>query len=114
MALEGFAVISDYEQVRDGRTTFSGHGVYTYSPDTDEICLHWFDSMGSPPEVFTGGFDGEVLTLSHEGPRMHVRLIRDVTEGGVMAGRMEMSPDGQTWRTLYDSKYRRVDTEDDS
>lgn len=30
--------------------------------------------MGSPPEIFAGGFTGDVLTLAHAGPPMHVRL----------------------------------------
>jgi len=71
LALGGFAVITDYEQERDGAISFSGHGVYTYDPDTELYSLFWLDSTGSPPEVFAGRFTGDVLTLSHGGPHMH-------------------------------------------
>ncbi|MHC4092753.1 MAG: DUF1579 family protein [Planctomycetota bacterium] len=106
--LGGFALISDYEQERDGTITFSGHGVYTYDVRLEQYSLFWVDSMGSPPEVFVGGFTGDVLTLSHAGPPMHVRLTWDFTEPGVLASSMEMSDDGVTWNKLFDAEYRRV------
>lgn len=108
LALGGFALIADYEQERDGVITFTGHGVYTYSPDEDRYSLHWFDSMGSPPEVFVGGFEGDVLTLGHGGPGMHARMTYDLSEPGTLRGAMEMSPDGQDWKLLFEGVYRRV------
>ena len=108
IALGGFALISDYEQERDGTITFSGHGVYTYDTESELYSLFWFDSMGSPPEVFVGGFTGDVLTLSHAGPPMHVRLTWDLTEPGCLASQMEMSDDGVTWNKLFDAEYRRT------
>lgn len=54
VALNGFAMISDYEQERDGVITFTGHGVLSFEPKRDLYSLHWFDCMGSPPEVFLG------------------------------------------------------------
>lgn len=107
-ALGGFAVLCDYEQERDGAITFSGHGVYTYDPKADRYALHWFDSMGSPPEVFTGRFEGDVLTLAHGGPGMHVRMTTDLSTEGVMKARMEMSKDGADWNVLFDAVYRRA------
>jgi hypothetical protein len=107
LALGGFALITDYEQERDGTITFTGHGVYTYDPETQQYSLFWLDSMGSPPELFTGEFRGDVLTLSHGGPHMHVRLTWDLTQAGVLSSRMEMSADGMTWNTLFDAEYQR-------
>ena len=108
LSLGGFALVCDYEQQRDGTITFSGHGVYTYAPDEDLYYLHWFDSMGSPPEVFSGGFDGDVLTLAHGGPGMHARLTFDLSTADTMKGMMEMSPDGTTWNVLFEAVYRRI------
>lgn len=107
-ALGGFAVVTDYEQERDGAITFSGHGVYTYDPKTELYSLLWLDSTGSGPEVFTGRFTDDVLTLSHDGPPMHVRLTWDLTRPGQLASMMEMSQDGITWTTLFDAEYRRT------
>lgn len=108
VSLGGFAVVTDYEQVRHGEISFTGHGVYTYSPEEDQVTLHWFDSIGSPPEVFRGGFDGDVLTLGHGGPGMHARMTYDLSEGGIMKGTMEMSPDGEDWKLLFEAVYRRL------
>ncbi len=108
IVLGGFALITDYEQERDGAITFTGHGVYTYSPGEDRYTLHWFDSIGSPPEVFVGGFHGEQLVLSHGGPGMHARMTYDFSTDGVMKGMMEMSPDGLEWKVLFEAVYRRT------
>ena len=67
VALNGFALINDYEQERDGKISFSGHGVFTYDPKEDSYMLVWVDCMGAPPEIFKGQFEGDVLKLAHGG-----------------------------------------------
>lgn len=113
LALGGFAVITDYEQERDGVVTFTGHGVWTYDAEDGCYVLHWFDCMGSPPEVFRGNFTGSVLAVSHGG-RMHVRLTYDFTQPDRMTSRMEMSADGAEWKTLFDGVYERKPTTGES
>lgn len=108
LSLNGFAVLTDYEQERDGTVTFTGHGVYTYDPEEDRYTLHWFDGLGSPPEVFEGGFEGDVLTLAHGGPGMHARMTYDFSTPGTLQAKMEMSPDGQDWKVLFEATYQRV------
>ena len=107
LGLNGFALISNYEQERDGTITFSGHGVMTFDSKADSYTLHWFDSMGFGAEVFEGGFDGDVLTLLHGGPGMHARLTQDLSKAGELRTKMEMSQDGNAWNTLFDGRYER-------
>jgi uncharacterized protein YodC (DUF2158 family) len=107
VALSGFALITDYEQRRDGAITYEGHSLMTFDPPTGAYQLHWFDSMGSPAETFTGRFEGDVLTVAHGGPGMHARLTYDVSKPSVMLSRMEMSADGISWNTLFDGRYER-------
>jgi hypothetical protein len=107
LELGGFALISDYAQERDGAITFTGHGIYTYDPKGYRYSLHWFDCVGSPPEVFSGAFDGDVPALAHGGPGMHARLTYDLTGLGTLLSRMEMSNDGIEWKTLFDAAYKR-------
>ena len=107
MALGGFALVTDYEQQRDGHVTYQGHGVMTFDPATTSYKLHWFDSMGSPPEVFSGSFDGDVLVLAHGGPGMHARMTYDLSSSGILKMHMDMSRDGTQWHTLFDGVYRR-------
>jgi hypothetical protein len=105
LALNGFAVISDYEQERGGVVTFTGHSVMTYDPKEACYALHWFDCIGSPPEVFKGAFDGDVLTVAHGGPGMHARMTYDLSQEKRMVSRMEMSSDGREWKTLFEASY---------
>ena len=107
VALNGFALINDYEQDRDGIMTFSGHGVFTYDPKEDLYTLVWVDCMGAPPEIFKGKFDGEILKLAHGGPGMHVRLSYDLSEPGFLSTSMEMSQDGSAWNRFFDARLAR-------
>jgi hypothetical protein len=107
VALNGFALINDYEQERDGKITFTGHGVFTYDPNEEGYTLTWFDCMGAPPEIFKGNFDGEILNLAHGGPGMHVRLTYDLSEPGFLSTSMEMSKDGTAWSRFFDVRLKR-------
>jgi Protein of unknown function (DUF1579) len=108
IALNGFALINDYEQERDGAISFTGHGVFTYDPKLDSYSLIWVDCMGAPPEIFKGSFDGDILHLAHGGPGMHVRLTYDLSEPGQLATSMEMSPDGSTWNRFFSGRLKRL------
>ena len=108
LALNGFALLSDYEQERDGVVTFTGHGVMSFNPKEDLYTLHWFDCMGSPPEVFVGRFDGDILSLAHGGPGMHARMTYDLSDPENLRTRMEMSQDGTAWNILFDGSYKRI------
>jgi hypothetical protein len=109
LALNGFAVISDYEQERNGAIVFTGHGVWSFEPKGSLYTLHWFDCMGTAPEVFVGRFDGDGLAVTHGGPGMHARMTYHWTDPQHMLTRMEMSQDGAIWKTLFDGNYRRTD-----
>jgi hypothetical protein len=106
-ALGGFAVVVDYEQTRDGKSTFEGHGVYTWDDKAKEVVLHWFDSMGQGREEFRGSWDGdgERLTLTSRNPMGHTRMLYDFSERGALSSSMEMSQDGQSWSKLFDGRY---------
>jgi hypothetical protein len=108
VALNGFALINDYEQERDGEITFSGHGVFTYDPKEDSYTLVWVDCMGAPPEIFKGKFESDVLKLAHGGPGMHVRLTYNVSEPDCLTTSMEMSQDGQTRNRFFDARLSRI------
>ena len=90
-----------------GAITFTGHGVYTYDLKEDRYSLHWFDCMGSPPEVFVGKFERDVLTVSHGGPGMHARMTYDVSASETMKAMMEMSPDGEDWKIVFEAIYKK-------
>ena len=80
--------------------------MWTYDPKENVYVLHWFDSMGSPAEVFKGAFKGDVLTVSHGGPN-HARLTYDFSQGSQLKSKMEMSKDGKSWNTFFESTYEK-------
>ncbi len=107
VAVNGFALINDYEQERAGKITFRGYGIFTYDPREESYSLIWVDSMGVPPEIFRGQFEGDILRLAHGGPGMHVRLTYDVSEPDYLSTSMEMSQDGEVWNRFFDARLKR-------
>jgi len=107
LALDGFAVVQDYEQERDGKINFRGHGVLRWDA-TQQCCeMYWFDSMGMPPSIFRGNFDGEILTLACKDQHGHSRATFDLSKKTQYAFRMEVSPDGNQWFPFLEGSYTR-------
>ena len=77
LALDGFAVVQDYEQERRGVVHFRAHGIFRWDTLTHAYELHWFDSMGTAPSLFRGTFDGDVLTLTSQHGHGFVRARWD-------------------------------------
>jgi len=105
LALNGFALINEYEQERDGEVAFTGHGVMTYDAEKNLYQMIWFDCLGTAPETYSGRFEGEVLTLMSQRGRMQSRLTYDFSDAGQWVGQMEMSTDGESWNTMFDAVY---------
>ena len=111
--LDGFVVISDYHQENEGKTTYSGHGIYTYDQKAQCVALYWFDCMGTKPNVFRGTFEGETITLisdeSTEGGPHFSRFHYDLGTPGKMTYSMEVSENGEDWKTFVDGTYTGKD-----
>ena len=108
-ALDGFAVVQEYEQERGGAVTFRGHGVFRWDPSASEYSLHWFDSLGLDPNHFRGTFDGDVLTLVSRGAQGFTRAVFDFGQPGRYAYRMDVSGDGAQWMPMMTGDYVRED-----
>jgi hypothetical protein len=107
VALDGFVVVQDYEQERNGSITFRGHGVFSWDATEQGYVLHWFDSMGMPPNVFRGSFEENVLTLSGKDQQGLSRVTFDFSRDGQYTFRMEVSPDGSEWFTFMEAEMTR-------
>ena len=106
-ALDGFAVIQDYEQEKEGKVIFRGHGVFTWNQQEECYVLYWFDSSGMPGSLFKGSFENSLLTLLHHNPQAHVRAVWDFRAKDRYTYRLEMSPDGNSWSPFLDGSYDR-------
>ncbi|MGH7409549.1 MAG: DUF1579 family protein [Candidatus Methylomirabilis sp.] len=106
-ALDGFVVVQDYEQERDGAVGFRGHGVFSWDPTKKRYLLHWFDSMGMPPNEFVGDFERDVLTVTGASSQGQSRAVFDVSKPGRYSFRMDVSGDGKEWQTFMEGKYSK-------
>jgi hypothetical protein len=107
LALDGFAVIQDYEQQRGAAVNFRGHGVFAWNSALQCYTLHWFDSMGMPPVVYQGSFDGDVLALSYRSDQGFFRATFDYSRPNQSTFRQEVSPDGQQWFPFLEGSYTK-------
>lgn len=106
-ALDGFAVVQDYEQERGGKTNFRGHGVFRFDAMQNAYFMHWFDSMGFPPGEYRGQFEGDVLTLTCENPQHKSRAIFNLQQSDKYTFKMEVSPDGTAWYPFMEGTYTK-------
>jgi hypothetical protein len=108
VALDGFALVGEYEQWKDGVAVFKGHGVTIWNPADECYEMYWYDSMGQPPEVFRGTWGGDSLPLISKNARGWARMTYTFPKPDRMVSRMEMSTDGKTWTTFFDGIYDKV------
>ena len=112
IAAGGFALVSEYSQSVNGQVMFQGLSITAWDPSAEHYVLHWFDSMGSPPQVFKGGFEGEpgqgrqVLVGPAPGGGQQ-RLISEYPDPNTMLASAEMSTDGETWTKTFEATYKR-------
>ena len=104
--LDGFIVVQDYEQTRDGAVSFRGHGVFAWDPVKKCVALSWFDSMGGVPQTFLGNFQGDVLAMTSDHPMGKARCTFDVS-GGTYKFSLDMSEDGKQWMQFMAGAYKR-------
>ena len=105
LALDGFVVVQDYAQETDSVVTFRGHGVFSWNATESCYVLHWFDSMGMPPNEYRGNISENVLTLSAKWPQGMHRVVFDLSQEGHYTFRMEVSESGEQWATLMEGQY---------
>ena len=110
LALDGFTVIQEYEQYRDGKPTFSGHGVFWWDEDAHQYVMTWFDSVSGTPADFRGGFDGHVLQLVNERSQGGFsRCTFDHGMPGEYVFMLEVSNDGVAWAPSMEGAYGLLD-----
>lgn len=108
-ACDGWAVLVDYRQERDGEVTYLGHGVFGYHVPSGRYLQHWSDSMsGIPAEPVAGEWEGDTLTFHGKGPGGHVRYVYVFTGPDSYEFRMEGSRDGREWSRWMEARYRRA------
>jgi hypothetical protein len=113
LALDGFYVVQDYVEEKEGRVTFRGHGLFSYDTQTSEFCRYWFDSIGFVPDAAARGvWDGDTLTLRYSSPRGQARYTYRFESDRLHHLRLENSFDGgKTFATFMEATYCKVEHE---
>src|SRR5947199_8211378 len=81
MDLNGFYLIQDSVQMRDGKPIFATHGLFTYDREDRTYKLFWYDSLGyTPPSPASGGWVGKTLTLVRRSLRGKARNVYEISD----------------------------------
>ena len=106
--LDGFFLLIDHQQTRDGKISYRGHGVYGFDPMQQKYTMHWFDVMGfdpGPPAL--GTWEGDTLCFQHSHAKGHGRYTYKFPREGVYSLLIEMSQDGKNWIPFLEGTYTR-------
>ena len=109
MALNGFYLIQDAVQMRDGKQSFATHGLFTYDREDRTYKLFWHDSLGYyPPSPASGGWAAKSLILVRGSLRGNARHVYEVVDDNTYNMKIQFSPDAEGWADVLTGIYRRV------
>ncbi|MBH5369285.1 DUF1579 family protein [Bradyrhizobium glycinis] len=109
MDLNGFYLIQDSVQMREGKQVFATHGIFTFDRDDRTYKLFWYDSLGyTPPSPASGGWDGKTLTLVRGSLRGNARHVYEILDDNSYSMKIQFSPDAEGWADVLTGVYRRI------
>ena len=107
--LNGFYLIQDSVQMRDGKEIFATHGIFAYDRDDRTYKLFWYDSLGyTPPSPASGGWVGQTLTLVRGSLRGNARHVYEIIDDNSYSLKIQFSPDAEGWADVLTGVYRRI------
>jgi hypothetical protein len=109
MDLNGFYLIQDSVQTRDGKQSFATHGIFTFDREDRTYKLFWYDSLGyTPPSPASGGWVGKTLTLVRGSLRGNARHVYEIIDDDSYSLKIQFSPDAEGWADVLTGVYRRI------
>lgn len=109
MDLNGFYLIQDAVQIRDGKQSFATYGIFTWDRDDRTYKLFWYDSLGyTPPSPASGGWVGKTLTLVRGSLRGNARHVYEIIDDNSYSLKIQFSPDAEGWADVLTGVYRRI------
>jgi hypothetical protein len=109
MDLNGFYLIQDSVQMRDGKQVFATHGIFTFDREDRTYKLFWYDSLGyTPPSPASGGWIGKTLTLVRGSLRGNARHVYEIIDDDSYSLKIQFSPDAEGWADVLTGVYRRI------
>jgi Protein of unknown function (DUF1579) len=109
MALDGFYLIQDSVQTRDGKPSFATHGVFTHDREDRTYKLFWHDSLGYySPAPASGGWAAKSLILVRGSLRGNARHVYEIVDDNTYNLKIQFSPDAEGWNDVLTGVYRRA------
>ncbi|MBR0971678.1 MULTISPECIES: DUF1579 family protein [Bradyrhizobium] len=109
MDLNGFYLIQDSVQTREGKQSFATHGIFTFDREDRTYKLFWYDSLGyTPPSPASGGWVGKTLTLVRGSLRGNARHVYEIIDDDSYSLKIQFSPDAEGWADVLTGVYRRI------
>lgn len=109
MACDGQFLVNDYEQMREGVVSFSGHGVYGWDPIGRRYTMHWFDSLGGDPgSPILGTWTGDRLEFLREGPEVSSRFSYTLQGDDRFTLGIEIRFGPADWQSFLRGEYHRL------
>jgi hypothetical protein len=108
--LDGFFVVQDYEQTRDGKISYRGHGIFGWDAHKKTSTWYWVDSLGDVPHAPSRGhWKGDTVVFESEAvDRRRGRYTYAFLGDDAYDFKIENSHDnGKTWHTFMEASYRR-------
>ena len=107
--LNGFYLIQDVRQMRDGQESFATHALFTYDRDDRLYKLFWHDSLGYfPPSPASGSWVGNTLTLVRGSLRGNARHVYEIVDDNNYSMKIQFSPDAEGWSDVLTGVYKRI------
>ena len=107
-SLDGFWLIQDYTEEKDGHRVYAGHGVYGYDANRKKYVWNWFDVMGNvAPSASLGDWEGNTLTFLSESPMGKGRYVFVFRDGEYDFSIENQFPGATDWTLFMKGTYRR-------
>ena len=107
--LNGFYLIQDARQSREGKEIFATHAVFTYDREDRLYKLFWHDSLGYfAPSPASGSWSGNSLVLVRGSLRGNARHVYEVIDDNSYTMKIQYSPDAEGWSDVLTGIYRRI------
>jgi hypothetical protein len=108
LGLDGFFLLTEYTQERDGNVTYRGHGVYGWDAKQGTYTMYWFDAMGMDPGgPARGKWEGDTLMFEMSHAMGHSRYIYTLRGDGRYDFEIHNSKDGKDWQVWLESSWTR-------
>lgn len=107
--VDGFYVVGDYAEEKDGKTVFRGHSIFGWDDQQKIFVWYWFDSMGMPPpQPARGKWEGDTLMFEQHWEKGDSRYAYRFEGQNRYQFKIENSYDKmKTWQTVMEGDYRR-------